>query len=401
MRLFGRSFEDLIPLFKTGREAYEETMDSWTWVGDKAFENLKNVDDAKNAFTSEWEALKLQFEGTMAGVMTPVMETLTGLMKEFNTYLQSEDGQEMLKNLGEAISGLFEDLTAIDPETVINGIKEAINGVKTGLEWIKNNKDNIKKAIEVIALAWAGMKLGGLALNVGKIVSGFKQLGWIGGGGANNPMPGVTGAQAGRTGGVSSGSGFVAGILNAVTLGASAGAMYEATEGKIRELSKEFDEKTAGMTPEEAADFALFHDLGITREELKNWGDSHENEDPMSWTGRGHSFGEPEPEPESWLPAMSPFAENLQDYYAEPIDRMTEVAGETTDAVTQSTAATELMTSAVKGFETMPELLRAAVEGAVRSGMSGVTIVINESAVDAMVPRIGRNMRNQAVNMLR
>lgn len=397
MRLFGRSFEDLIPLFKTGREAYEETMDSWTWIGDEQFENLKKVDDARQTLSTEWDALKLQFEATMADVMAPVMETLTGLLKEFNTYLQSDAGQEMMKSLGDTISELFEDLTKIDPETVINGIKDALDGVKSALNWIKTNKQGIKKAIEAIALAWGAMKLGGLALNIGKIVSGFKQLGWIGGGGAATAAtPAATSAAGSSTGG-----GFLGGLINTLTLAAGADAVWKATDGKIKELNREFNEKTAGMTPMEAADFALFHDLGITREQLNHWGDSHENEDPMSWTGRGHSFGEPEPEPESWLPAISPFAENLQDYYAEPIDRMTEVAGETTEAVTQSTAATAMMTSAVKGFETMPELLRAAVESAVRSGMSGVTIVINESAVDAMVPRIGRNMRNQAVNMLR
>lgn len=397
MRLFGRSFEDLIPLFKTGREAYEETMDSWTWIGDEQFENLKKVDDASQTLSTEWDALKLQFEATMADVMTPVMETLTGLLKEFNTYLQSDAGQEMMKSLGDTISELFEDLTKIDPETVINGIKDALDGVKSALNWIKTNKQGIKTAIEAIALAWGAMKLGGLALNIGKIVSGFKQLGWIGGGGAATAAtPAATSAAGSSTGG-----GFLGGLINTMTLAAGADAVWKATDGKIKELNREFNKKTAGMTPMEAADFALFHDLGITREQLNHWGDSHENEDPMSWTGRGHSFGEPEPEPESWLPAISPFAENLQDYYAEPIDRMTKVAGETTDAVTQSTAATALMTDAIKGFETMPELLRTAVESAVRSGMSGVTIVINESAVDAMVPRIGRNMRNQAVNMLR
>jgi hypothetical protein len=48
--------------------------------------------------------------------MTSVMETLEGLLHEFNTYLQSEDGQKMLASLGEAVSGLFEDLTKIDPQ---------------------------------------------------------------------------------------------------------------------------------------------------------------------------------------------------------------------------------------------------------------------------------------------
>lgn len=356
MRLFGKSFEDLIPLFKTGREAYEETMDSWTWIGDKQFENLKKVDDASQTLNSEWEALKLQFEGTMADVMTPVMETLTGLLKEFNTYLQSEDGQAMLQSLGEAISGLFEDLTNIDPETVINGIKDAIDGVKSGLEWIKNNKDAIKTAIEAIAVAWGGMKLAGLALNVGKIVSGFKQLGWIGGGGgASAATPAATSAAGSSTGG-----GFLGGLINTLTLAAGADAVWRATEGQIRAVSSQFGTATAGMTPEQASNFAYAHDLGVTEEQLQSIVEG------TFGSAGGHSFGEE---------------------FVDSSDKMTTVAGEMTDAVAGSTQATADMTAAVNNLETLPEILRNAVESAVISGMNSVTIVINESAVDAIGQR--------------
>lgn len=355
-RLFGKSFEELIPLFKAGREAYEDTMKSWTWVGNDAFENLKGVDDAKQTFVSEWEALKLQFEGTMAGVMKPIMETMTGLMKEFNTYLQSEDGQAMLKSLGEAINGLFEDLTRIDPETVINGIKDALDGVKSALNWIKTNKQGIKTAIEAIAVAWAGMKLAGLALNVGKIVSGFKQLGWIGGGGgASAATPAATSAAGSSTGG-----GFLGGLINTLTLAAGADAVWRATEGQIRAVSDQFGAATAGMTPEQASNFAYAHDLGVTEEQLQSIVEG------TFGSAGGHSFGEE---------------------FVDSSDKMTTVAGEMTDAVAGSTQATADMTAAVNNLETLPEILRNAVESAVISGMNSVTIVISESAVDAIGQR--------------
>ena len=55
--------------------------------------------------------------------------------------------------------------------------------------------------------------------------------------------------------------------------------------------------------------------------------------------------------------------------------------------MTQSTTASTLMTEAVKGLENMPATLQAAVEKAVISGMNGVTIVINEGAVDLIGQR--------------
>ena len=389
--LFGKSWRELIPLFSAGREEYEKTFAAWDWIGDEQMEKLTTLDDKYQELQSEWQSVQLQFQAQMAEVLTPVMETLTGLLKEFNTYLQSEDGQQMLASLGEAISSLFEDLTNIDPATVINGIKDAIDGVKSGLEWIKNNKDAIKTAIEAIAIAWGGMKLAGLALNVGKIVNGFKQLGWIGGGGAETAAtPAATSAAGSSTGG-----GFLGGLINTITLAAGADAVWKATDGRIKELNREFNEKTAGMTPIEAADFALFHDLGITREELNHWGDSHENEDPMSWTGHGHSFGEPEPEPESWLPAISPFAENLQDYYAEPMDRMTEVASTQNDILPGVQQSSENMTAAATALMDLPGLIQTAIA----SGMSAISIIIDASGIDAMQPRIAGGISDKLVQM--
>ena len=395
-KLFGKSFEELLPLFKTGREAYEETMDSWTWVGDKQFENLKKVDDASQTLNSEWEALKRTFEGTMAEVMTPVMETLTELLKEFNTYLQSDEGQQMLADLGETMRSLFSDLDEIKPADVINGIKDALDGVKSALNWIKTNKQGIKTAIEAIAIAWGGMKLGGLALNIGKIVSGFKQLGWAGGGGT----PTVPTATATPAAGSSASSGFLGGLLNTLTLAAGADAVWRATEGQIKELNKEFGEKTAGMTPMEAADFALQHDLGITQEELNHWGDNHENEDPLSWTGHGHGFGDDVEEPgydSSWMPETSPFEQNLQGYYAEPMDRMTEVADEMNQTISGGNQASADMTAAAEGLTVLP----GEIGEAIRQVISNITIVIDDRCVGAIGERVSGGLGQKVVAMVK
>lgn len=91
------------------------------------------------------------------------------------------------------------------------------------------------------------------------------------------------------------------------------------------------------------------------------------------------------------------------DYWEVPeyLDKMTTVAGETNEAVTQSTAATTQMTEALKGFESMPATLQAAVEKAVISGMSSVTIVINEGAVDLIGQRILGGGGRPAIAMTR
>lgn len=379
-KLFGRSWNELIPLFETGREQYEELNNSWSVVSDENLKKLQELDDQYQKLSNEFDTLKNTFLATLAESLTPLMETLTGMMEKFNEYLQSPEGQAAMEKLGEAISGMFEDLTNADPEKIIENLSGIFDKIQDGLNWLIEHKQDVVDALKVIVGGFALLKLTSLAANIGQIVNG---LGGLAGKGVNEAAGNAAASEAGST----TGGGFLGGLVNTLTLAAGADAVWRATEGQIKELSKEFGEATAGMTPQEAADFALQHDLGITQEELNHWGDNHENEDPMSWTGHGHSFGEPEPEPESWLPEVSPFEQNLQHYYAEPIDRMSEVAGETTEAVTQSTAVSTQMTEALKGFETMPATLQAAVEKAVISGMNSVTIVINEGAVDLIGQR--------------
>jgi len=379
MKLYGKSWEELIPIFKAGRQTYEETMAKWTWVGDEQFENLTKMDDASQELNSEWEALKRQFEGTMAEVMTPVMETLTGLLKEFNTYLQSDEGQAMLESLGETISSLFEDLKNIDPETVINGIKEAIEGVKDGLDWIKNNKDTIVKAVEGIALAFAGMKLAGLAANVLQLVAGFKGL--TGGNGA--PTGGETGTDTvvptGGTGGT--GGGFFSGLLNKLTLFAAANAVHEATEGATKDVFNEFMEQTEGMDSTESSILALMHDLGMTRDEAEAAVAS-----------------------ESRTPFQGNWALNDPEKAREMttgVEHMSEVAGEMTGEIGETRAANEEMTAAAKELSAMPAEMETIVERAIVNGMSQVTIYIDDRGVDALGNRIGGSMGGRIVEMIK
>ena len=265
MQIFGKSWEDLVPIFKAGRDEYNKTMESWTWVGDEQFENLTELNDQQMKMNSEWEALKRQFEGTMAGVMTPIMETMTGLLKEFNTYLQSDEGQQMLASLGETISGLFEDLNNIKPEDVINGIKEAVEGVNKALEWIQEHSGEVVGAIQAIAFAFMGMKIVGLGASIMQMFSGFRGLN--GGNGGTPAGDGTTVVPTGGTDGT--GGGFFSGLLNKLTLFAGADAVSEATHGQTQKVWNEFQAAAAGADSTESSVIALMHDLGMTEDEAR------------------------------------------------------------------------------------------------------------------------------------
>lgn len=376
MKLYGRSWEELIPIFKAGRETYDETMASWTWIGDEQFENLTKLNDEEQKLTSEWENFQHQFEAALAPALTSVMETLEGLMHEFNEYLSSPEGQEMLASLGEAVSSLFADLATIDPEQVVSGIVDLFNKIKDGLEWIKDNKDKVYEALKYIAGGFALLKIGELAGNIGRIVSGLKVL--FGGGGGNQTTTGAPEAQTTGTAAPSvGGTGTVLFDTVMAQLMATAGAMKEHTR-----LTNWW--KTGEGDVNKWTQFGV--DQGyLTQEQAQQNIDFMAKMDELAAATKENTAAQEE---NSWMPEKSPFEENLQNYYAEPMDRMTQVAGEMTGEVAATRAANEGMTAAVDSLSVLPANLQTAVANAIITGMSSVSIIINEGAVSAIGERV-------------
>ena len=387
--LFGKSWRELIPLFSAGREEYEKTFAAWDWIGDEQLEKLTTLDDKYQELQSEWESVQLQFQAQMAEVLTPVMETLTGLLKEFNTYLQSEDGQQMLASLGEAISGLFEDITKIDPATVIGKITEAINGLKDGFEWIKNNKDTVVKAIEGIAAAFGLMKLTSLAANIGRIVSGLRDL-W---GGGNSELPGnQTGTTIPGTNSETSASAVpVASSSETVMLDTRMGQLLSTAAVMKEDARLRNWWRAGGSDVNQWAQFGV--DQGyLTQEQAQQNIDFMSKMDELAAIAKENTAIQKD---SSWMPETNPFVENLQDYYYEPMERMTEVASTQNDILPGVQQSSENMTAAATALMDLPGLIQTAVI----NGMSSVTIIIDQAGVDAMQPRIAGGISDKLVQM--
>lgn len=206
-KLFGRSWRELVPLFTAGRKEYEQTMSSWNVIEDEQLDGLLKMDDQYQRLTGEWETFKTELLATFSGPLAEGMETITGLFAELNKYLDTPEGQKMLQQMGETVSGLISDLTNVDPESVISGLKGILDGIKDSLEWINDHSGEVKTGLEVIAGGFAAIKVAQLALNIASIVSGFKTL-W---GGAKNPLPKLTDT------GISGGGSVSGAIENIVT----------------------------------------------------------------------------------------------------------------------------------------------------------------------------------------
>lgn len=188
-KLFGRSWRELVPLFTAGRKEYEETMRSQSVLEDEQLEGLLKMDDQYQNLTNEWETFKNEMLGAFSGPLTEGMETITGLFRELNEYLDTPEGQAMLTQIGETVSGLITDLTNVDPDSVISNLKGIIDGIVNSLKWINDHSGEVKTGLEVIAGGFVAIKVSQLALDIASIVAGFKTL-WAG---AKNPLPTVPG----------------------------------------------------------------------------------------------------------------------------------------------------------------------------------------------------------------
>lgn len=121
-QIFGRSWRELMPMFRTGREEYEKMLAEQNVLTDDQVQSLAEADDALKKAEQQIADLKNQFWAENA-------DKITGLM-----------------------------------------------------QWFVDNKEPVVTALKAIGGAFGLLKLSSLASNLMKIISGFKTLGVIQGG---------------------------------------------------------------------------------------------------------------------------------------------------------------------------------------------------------------------------
>ena len=161
MKIFGRGWREMLPLFTAGREEYESMMASQNVLTTEQVKALVQADDAFQSLQQQVQLLKNQFWADNA-----------------------------------------ENITTL-------------------LQWIVDNKEAVVAALTAIGGAFAALKLGEFALNLTKIVNGFRDLGLFGGKeAAANAAAGAAaqgGAAANAGTALISGSGSASTIANAMT----------------------------------------------------------------------------------------------------------------------------------------------------------------------------------------
>ena len=202
-KLLGRSWDELKVLFGEGREAYEAALAAAPVASEEAVDNLASLNDRMAELESSWNTLKLEALGAIAPALEKGADAIANLLDKITEYLKTDEGQELLNNLGKAVENLFNDLSNIDPDKVVENFAKLFEGVVSSFQWLEENWENVKAALIGIAAGFGVLKIATFALNITKLVSGLNGLVGGGGGGGTGADAGGTGtASGGGTGGV-------------------------------------------------------------------------------------------------------------------------------------------------------------------------------------------------------
>ena len=238
-RLYGKSWRELLPLFQAGREEYDKTMASWSVVEDDQLDALGRMDDAYQKMQGEWETFKNEMLSAFAGPMEEGMNAITGLFQELNKYLDTPEGKEALKQIGDTISSLITDLTELKPEEVVAGFKQVVDDVTGALKWIEENKDGVVLAVEGFITAWAGLTAAKGVAEALKLVNAVSGL-----------ISGSSAASAGTALGTAWGGAFASAVMKASPFLAFLYTLLNPSGGKDELGDNTLIDENGNLTPE-------------------------------------------------------------------------------------------------------------------------------------------------------
>lgn len=180
--LFGKGFAQLNPMFALGQEGFAAALEQQNVVTEESVNKLASLNDQLNTLEGDFNTLKSEVLAGLAPALEKAASALDDLLTRLMEYLQKPEGQKALADMEKAVSGLFDDLSKIDPETVVQGFAEVFNNIVSGLQWLSENSGNVIGALEAIVGGWAALKLTGGALEILKLINGLQGLGILGGG---------------------------------------------------------------------------------------------------------------------------------------------------------------------------------------------------------------------------
>ena len=366
-KLFGRSWQELIPLFQAGRKEYEETNASWKVVSQESIDKLTAMDDEYQKIMANWETFKYEALSQFAEPMQKAMETINTKLGEFTEWLSSEEGQAFVGSV--------------------------VDKMQKALEWIcePKNIQSVIDAVKTIVAGWAGLKLIGGGAQMLQLIMGAKGLLGGGKGGADAVTAGAGGSNliysgagakaASAAAGLQLGAGNTAPFLDWFMNNTAVGRQAQNKLAQLMGGEGRFgDEDIFGGIKQNAQTFAsdwdnnIFTQLGRNQIRYLNgraadWRLMEENTHGDDWT--------------------------VADALAEAQTKAAEQTADLTGATEANEKATNSMKNATDNLRNMPAEMRQAVI----EGMSAMSINIDgQTAGSVLAPYVGGSLGLMVLN---
>ena len=174
--LFGKKYSNMKNLIRLGKEGFEAALKEQNTISDEALEKNAALNDQVLKLQDSFNALKAEVTSALAPALTDAAKALDGVLSSVLEYLKTDKGKEMLQSLGDAVSGLFGDLSKIDPEKVVSGFVDVFTKVTGGIQWLVDNAETAKGILAAVVGAWGALTIGENVLKIVNLVDGIKGL---------------------------------------------------------------------------------------------------------------------------------------------------------------------------------------------------------------------------------
>lgn len=281
-KVLGKSYAELAPLIAAGREEWDKYANAAPVISEEKVKNLGTANDSIEDMNSQLESLKLEVLAELAPTIQLVADAISKAAQSMSEFLESDEGQQALTALQEAVNGVIKEFTEQDFNKIIkDAATNVANFVKSFANFL-SDKDKVIGALRGIAAAIVGMRLAGAAASAAKFFSSLSLISTIKAAGAG------AGAAGAATGGTVVGS--VLGSTVAKTLGGlgaglatyfgplfdqvkAAGERQTAAEQVAtadEEVAKKAEELGQTMAQAEAAIASNMHEWGVDAETAAN-----------------------------------------------------------------------------------------------------------------------------------
>lgn len=214
--IFGKSYQELLPLIKAGRAAWDEYVAEAmeTAPGEEAADKLTTFNDALVKFNGVLTDFKDTISAGIAPGLTDLTNAGTTFLTKMTEWAQSPEGQEKLDKLSGAISDMVSSLaTEGNFSKAVEGATAVVQGFTGALQWVIDNWKTVAIGIGAIALVSGAIKVGSGVLS---FLAAIKEIQWLNVASGANALANAAGGAAAST----AASTAVPRWLNGLSLGA-------------------------------------------------------------------------------------------------------------------------------------------------------------------------------------